>query len=55
MNVVFPQPEGPITVLANHATALIGEHGDVDVEQSLIFAVKRIQVLDCNSDAHRYR
>ena len=31
---------------------VVGLHGDVDVEQRLCLGVKRIQVLDCNSDAH---
>jgi hypothetical protein len=31
---------------------VVREHGDVDIEQGLRFAVKRIQLLDFNSDAH---
>src|SRR6202043_3862493 len=44
----FPAARG-----ADQRGRVIGKHGDVDVEQGLRLAVKRIQVLDCNSDAHR--
>src|SRR5580658_42394 len=37
---------------ADERGRMIGEHSNVDVEQGLRLAVERIQVLDCNSDAH---
>ena len=47
MNVDFPQPDGPI-----ERGRVVRLHDDVDVEQGLRLAVKRVQVLDVNSDAH---
>jgi len=41
------------SLTADERGGVVRLHDDVDVEQRLRLAVKRVEVLDFNSDAHR--
>jgi hypothetical protein len=43
----------PAARRADERRGVVRLHDNVDVEQCLRLAVKRIQVLDCDSDAHK--
>ena len=44
----------PATRRPDQCRRVVGLHDDIDVEQRLRPAVKRVQVLDCNSNAHSW-